>query len=186
MQRLLCLILAGLAAAFLVSCAAPESNTSQAPAATPTVAPTPTPEPTAAPLPEFDLLFTEVDVYMVAQVMEEECANVPSITRQAAVAWTICNRVDAGVGGSTIAEVCTYPNQYAYHPSTVPRESVLWLAEDVLTRWSMERAGIEDVGRVIPSDFAWFNGDGVENYFRNAYRGDYDIWDWSLPTPYES
>ncbi len=45
--------------------------------------------------------------------------------------------------------------------------------------------GEADVGRVLPSDYLWFTGDGKRNHFRNAYRGG-QIWDWSLPTPYES
>lgn len=191
MQKLICLICAGLLAAVCVSCAGPdlepiESETPHAEhlgqESAGVITAEPAPDPT--PAPEFDLLFSEEDVFLVAQVMEHECANVPSVTHQAAVAWTICNRVDAKMGGTTIAEVCTYPNQYAYYPSTVPRAEMLWLARDVLTRWSMERAGIEDVGRVLAADFMWFHGTGTINIFRNAYRGG-DIWDWSLESPYE-
>ena len=193
MQKLLCLILAGLLAGFCAGCAAPQSVFSSEPtpsAAAPVPAserPEPTsPKPTQEPEPEFTLCFTEDDVIMVAKIMEVECPHVPSQTRQAAVAWTICNRADAGMMGcTTIAEVCTYPNQFAYYPDTPVRESMLELSEDVLTRWSMERSGLTDVGRVIPPDVMWFTGDGRENYFRNAYRGG-EIWDWSLPSPYET
>lgn len=59
------------------------------------------------------------------------------------------------------------------------------LCEDVLSRWYAEKDGEADVGRVLPSDYLWFTGDGKRNHFRNAYRGG-QIWDWSLPTPYES
>ena len=59
------------------------------------------------------------------------------------------------------------------------------LCEDVLTRWYAEKAGETDVGRVLPSDYMWFTGDGEHNYFRNAYEGG-KTWDWSLQSPYKS
>ena len=158
-----------------------------------TPAPKPTPVPTEDVEPEptqevseepgYTLYFTEADVLMVAKILEVECPYVASMTQQAAVAWTICNRVDNGIGGYSIYSVCTYPNQYAYYPNTPVRDSMLWLARDVLTRWSMEKSGMTNVGRVIPSDYMWFRGTGVENIFRNSYKGG-RIWDWSLPSPY--
>lgn len=45
--------------------------------------------------------------------------------------------------------------------------------------------GETDTGRVLPSDYLWFSGDGKHNYFRNAYKGG-ETWDWSLPSPYET
>lgn len=59
------------------------------------------------------------------------------------------------------------------------------LCEDVLTRWYAEKDGETDTGRVLPSDYLWFSGDGKHNYFRNAYKGG-ETWDWSLPSPYET
>ena len=59
------------------------------------------------------------------------------------------------------------------------------LCEDVLTRWYAEKDGEADTGRVLPSDYLWFSGDGKHNYFRNAYKGG-ETWGWSLPSPYET
>ena len=153
------------------------------PAPTEDVEPEPTQEVSEEPDTGYVSYFTEADVLMVAKILEVECPYVPSLTRQAAVAWTICNRVDNGVGGYTIYSVCTYPNQYAYYPNTPVRDSMLWLARDVLTRWEREKNGETNVGRVIPSDYMWFVGSNGENHFRNSYKGG-RIWDWSLSSPY--
>lgn len=57
------------------------------------------------------------------------------------------------------------------------------VVEDVLERWSAERSGAGDVGRVLPREFLYFSGDGVCNCFTTAYSGG-DVWDWSLYNPY--
>ena len=41
------------------------------------------------------------------------------------------------------------------------------------------------VGRVLPSDYLWYRGDGRRNYFRDAYKGG-SVWDWTLESPYET
>ena len=41
------------------------------------------------------------------------------------------------------------------------------------------------MGRTIPADYLYFEGDGKENYFRKEYQGDGAMWDWSLPDPYK-
>lgn len=56
---------------------------------------------------------------------------------------------------------------------------------DVLSRWERERNGETDVGRVLPSGYMWYRGDGVHNHFRDAYKGG-TAWDWTLESPYES
>lgn len=132
---------------------------------------------------DYAVLFTEEDVVMMAKILAVECPSVPSVMEQACVAWTICNRVDAGYG--TLSQVMTAPNQFAYYASTEATPELLALAEDVLTRWSREKSGHQDVGRVLPAGFLWFSGDGQHNYFRNQYQGG-DVWDYSLPNPYES
>ena len=48
-----------------------------------------------------------------------------------------------------------------------------------------KKMGETNTGRVLPSDYLWFSGDGKHNYFRNAYKGG-ETWDWSLPSPYET
>lgn len=105
--------------------------------------------------------------------------------RQAAVAWVALNRVDAGGFGEDLYEVLTRPNQFAYDPDAPVTDELYKLAWDVLHRWWAEKEGETDVGRTIPPEYLYFDGDGKENYFRIEYQGTGDVWDWSLPDPYK-
>lgn len=105
--------------------------------------------------------------------------------RQAAVAWVALNRVDAGGFGDDLYQVLTRPNQFAYDPGAPVTDELYELAWDVLHRWWAEKEGETDVGRTIPPEYLYFDGDGKENYFRIEYQGTGDVWDWSLPDPYK-
>lgn len=127
---------------------------------------------------------TEQDAIDIAKVLYRECRGVPSKTEQACVAWTILNRADKN--NSSIRSIITAPNQFAFSNNTKLDRELLGLAYDVLNRWSDEKDGIVDVGRVLPCDYLYFEGRNGRNHFRNRYNGNYDIWDYSLPSPYES
>ena len=132
----------------------------------------------------YTMYYEESDIIMLAKLMYQECGGIPSDTEKACVVWTVLNRVDEY--GGTIYEVVTAKNQFAYYDDR-PVDDVLYqLAKDVLTRWNNERNGEENVGRVLPHDYLWFSGDGEHNHFRNAYKGQFSIWDYRLETPYES
>lgn len=138
--------------------------------------------------PEYEKLYSESDIEIAAKIILKEAESVKDNCgvsgdcHRAAVIWCILNRVDAGYGN--FEEVATAPHQFAYYPNTRIVKEFYKLAEDVLDRWSQEKAGIKDVGRVLPQDYLWFRGNGKVNIFRNKYKGDYEIWDWSLPDPY--
>ena len=138
--------------------------------------------------PEYEKLYSESDIEIAAKIILKEAESVKDNCGvsgdcdRAAVIWCILNRVDAGYGD--FEEVATAPNQFAYYSNTRIVKEFYELAEDVLDRWSQEKAGIKDVGRVLPQDYLWFRGNGKVNIFRNKYKGDYEIWDWSLPDPY--
>lgn len=127
--------------------------------------------------------FTEDDVKDIARLLLRECGGVPSKTEQACVVWCVLNRVDKH--GSSIYEVLRSPNQFAFYESTEVQDDLYDLAKDVLSRWNDEQNGVSDVGRVLPKEYTYFHGDGVHNYFRNSFDGDYEIWDYSLESPYE-
>lgn len=137
---------------------------------------------------EYEKLYSESDIEIAAKIILKEAESVKDNCgvsgdcHRAAVIWCILNRVDAGYGD--FEEVATAPNQFAYYQNTRIVKEFYELAEDVLDRWSQEKAGIKDVGRVLPQDYLWFKGNGKVNIFRNKYKGDYKIWDWSLPDPY--
>lgn len=130
------------------------------------------------------MYYQDSDIIMLAKLMYRECGGVPSDTEKACVVWTVLNRVDES--GETISEVITAANQFAYCANSPVNDDLYQLAEDVLTRWNNEKNGEENVGRVLPHDYLWFSGDGEHNHFRNAYKGQFSIWDYSLETPYES
>lgn len=145
------------------------------------IAPTPEPmsSPEAAALP-----WTYEEVEMLAKTIWAEARGVPSTARQAAVAWCALNRLDAGTFGDTLAEVLSKPYQFAYDPASPVTDEFLALADDVLHRWYLEQNGVEGVGRTLPEDYLFFEGDGLENHFRKEYEKTGDTWDWSLPDPY--
>ena len=110
-----------------------------------------------------------------------------SETEQAAVIWCILNRVDSSIRymPDNIIDVVTQKHQFLGYVETFPvTEEIRELVIDVLTRWEMEKAGVENVGRVLPPEYMWFHGDGRHNHFRDSYRGG-NRWDWSLDSPYE-
>lgn len=133
------------------------------------------------------MYYTEDEVVMVAKLLQRECGGVKSVTEKACVAWTVCNRVDSDeFDGDTITDIVTARYQFAYRKNTPVYDELYEIALDVLSRWNAERNGEESVGRVLPKDYTFFAGRGGHNYFRNAYKRDYSIWDYSLPSPYES
>ena len=113
-----------------------------------------------------------------------EARGVPSDTEKAACVWCVLNRVNQGMG--TIVEVVTAPYQFVGYQEHHPVDPDLKeLCEDVLERWYREKSGETDVGRVLPSDYLFFTGDGEHNYFRNAYKNG-EIWTWDYESPYEN
>lgn len=123
------------------------------------------------------------DATMLAKLIWGEARGV-GMTEQAAVVWCVLNRYDAGYA-TTIQGVITAKGQFTGYRSSNP----VWtehyeLAMDVLFRWEREKKGYEDVGRVLPSNYFYFRGNGLGNVFRTTYKNGV-IWDWSLPSPYE-
>lgn len=128
----------------------------------------------------------EADVEMLARLIWGEARGVPSDMEKAAVAWCALNRVDAPEYPDTLAEVVTQPYQFnGYSPDYPATAALKALAADVLTRWEREKREGGDVGRVLPAEYFFFTGDGERNTFRTEWRGG-EIWDWSLPNPYNS
>ena len=144
---------------------------------------TPTPEPMSSPEAATSP-WTYEEVEMLAKTIWAEARGVPGTARQAAVAWCALNRLDVGTFGDTLAEVLSKPYQFAYDPASPVTDEFLALADDVLHRWYLEQNGVEDVGRTLPEDYLFFEGDGLENHFRKEYEKTGDTWDWSLPDPY--
>lgn len=110
-----------------------------------------------------------------------------STTERAAVIWCILNRVDddSGYWPDDIIGVATQDSQFHGWDETHPVLPKLYeLALDVIDRWQREKEGERNVGRVLPSDYFYFHGDGLHNHFRQDWKSG-AAWNWSLPSPYE-
>lgn len=128
--------------------------------------------------------YSDQDAIDIAKILYNECRGIPSTTEKACVVWTILNRVD--YYGSSVYSIVRSPNQFAFYEGTPVDSELLSLAYDVLDRWSQEKNGETNVGRVLPRDYMFFFGDGVHNYFRNSYSSPYTTWNYSLASPYAS
>ena len=124
------------------------------------------------------------EIQILSTITWNEAGAIPSITHQSAVIWCILNRVDDQNFGSSIIEVATSPNQFAYY-GYINGEKLQWLATDVLTRWLLEKEGYVEVGRTLPQEYLYFIGDGVYNHFRATYNSK-ETWNWSYGSPYEN
>lgn len=125
----------------------------------------------------------EKEIEMATKVMIVEAGGIPSDAHRAAVVWCILNRADASEH-KDIKRIITAPHQFAWRAGTSYTQEQYQFVKDIFIRWLLEKEGIDEVGRVLPSEYRWFNGDGRENYFRNAYRGSYSVWNWSMADPY--
>ena len=135
--------------------------------------------------PTVEVKYNEEIVYLSKTVWGE--ARGCSKTEQAAVVWCVLNRVDSALPymPDAIVDVITQEGQFVgYRESNPVTEDIKSLVIDVLTRWENEKSGENDVGRVLPSNYLYFTGDGKTNTFRTEYiRG--EMWNWTLHSPYQ-
>ena len=116
----------------------------------------------------FTKRYTKSDATIIAKIMYGEARGIKSKTEIACIGWCILNRVDAGMG-KNIQSVAMAANQF-YYKAGAPTVSdhgydLVALATDVLDRWSREKAGQSNVGRVLPKQYKWYAGDGSHNWF---------------------
>ena len=98
-----------------------------------------------------------------------EAGGIQDYAQRAAVVWCACNRADAW--DMEIGDVLTVDQFHGLAiKGEAPAEHV-GLARDVLARWTLEAEGWQDVGRVLPSRFLYFEGNGVINLFSTQYGG---------------
>ena len=101
--------------------------------------------------------------------------------------WCILNRVDSDEYDfkdmKTIEDVVTASNQFMGYDKDNPLiDELVDIAEDVLVRWRMEKDGVVEVGRVLPTEYTYLYGDGDRNWFRTDWRSK-EFWDWSWDSP---
>ena len=118
--------------------------------------------------PEYEMYYTHDDVIAIAKMLYGESRGC-SIDNQQKAVWCVLNRVDADGFPDTIIGVLSQPNQFHGYSTAFPVWNELTaVAEDVLTRWSLEKQGVA-VNRELPKSYLYFTGTGSENIFREAY-----------------
>ena len=118
--------------------------------------------------PVYKMYSTDADVVAIAKMLYGESRGC-SVSNQQKAVWCVLNRVDADGFPDTIIGVLSQPNQFHGYSTAFPVMGELTaVAEDVLTRWSLEKQGVA-VNRELPKSFLYFTGTGRENVFREAY-----------------
>ena len=118
--------------------------------------------------PAYEMYYTHDDVIAVAKMLYGESRGC-TVDNQRKAVWCVLNRVDADGFPDTIIGVLSQPNQFHGYSTAFPVwDELTAVAEDVLTRWSLEKQGVA-VNRELPKSFLYFTGTGRENIFREAY-----------------
>ena len=121
----------------------------------------------------------------IAGVMYAEARGLDK-REMSMVAWCILNRYDTQRFGSTMSQVIWAKSQFAHSNRTMSDDGtdLVWLAQDVLTRWYREQKGEVNVGRTLPQGLCYYYGNGRHNLFRarNSGTGSYNFGLWN---PYE-
>ena len=118
--------------------------------------------------PVYKMYYTDADVVAVAKMLYGESRGC-SIDNQQKAVWCVLNRVDDERYPDSIIEVLSQSGQFhGYSPNHPVWDELTAVAEDVLTRWSLEKQGVA-VNRELPKSFLYFTSTGRENIFREAY-----------------
>lgn len=108
-------------------------------------------------------------VELAGRAIWGEAGGIQDEAQRAAVVWCACNRADAW--DMELGEVLTVDQFHGLAiKGEVPAEHVE-LAKDVLARWTLEAEGWQDVGRVLPNRFLYFEGDGRVNHYSTQFGG---------------
>lgn len=135
--------------------------------------------------------FSESTYIKGAIMMHGEAGGIPSMTERSGPLWCACNRVDSDdpFFPDNLEAVIEQDWQFdGYTPGGEYTQEDYDLAVDVFERWYREKNGESalSVGRTLPSEYLFFTGDGVHNYFRKTQTGTIYVWGSQLPGPYKN
>jgi len=130
------------------------------------------------------LVSLEEELIMLAKIIYREGRGLSSTQEKASIVWCVLNRVDSKDFDNTIKKVITARRQFAWRPNTPVKNEFYVLAQDVVTRWLLEKEGCSQVGRVLPENYLFFASHKKRNRYRQGYSSK-KYWDWSLPNPYK-
>lgn len=120
------------------------------------------------PQPETAPIYTDADITALAQMLYGEARGCTLLNQQQCV-WCVLNRVDDARFPNSIIGVVSQPGQfYGYSADFPVWDNLYAVALDVMQRWAAEKQGAEVV-RELGSEYLWFTGDGVKNWFRAVY-----------------
>ena len=118
--------------------------------------------------PVYKMYFTDEDVVAVAKMLYGESRGC-TVDNQRKAVWCVLNRVDDERYPDSIIAVLSQSGQFhGYSPNHPVWDNLTAVAEDVLTRWSLEKQGVA-VNRELPKSYLYFTGTGRENIFREVY-----------------
>lgn len=127
---------------------------------------------------------TEEERVALAITLEGEGGGLESLTELSGIGWAIINRVDSNEYPNDVVKVVSQKKQFGgYSKDGSYSERSYWMANDVLSRYEREKAGETDVGRTLPKDYLYFQGDGKHNYFSIERDGTPYTWSYVL-SPY--
>lgn len=137
------------------------------PTPTPTSTPTPTVCPTIAPI-QSPVELDVKEVEELAKMLYGEARGVTDDVQVAKCAWVALNRVDCEYYPDDLISVLSQSGQFHGYKVDYPvTDRMYTIAEDVLTRYQLEKQGIEVI-RELESDYLYFHGDGVNNHFKKS------------------
>lgn len=131
-------------------------------------------------------VLSEKDETILARMLWGEDRENPLFMR-AAVLWCVFNRMD--VSHKSIRQIVTHDQFCGYNPGNPVTDWAVSLVRDVAVRYVLEQNGFEDVGRVLPREYLYYERPDGKRYhvFKTKLKvtdKDNKIWDWSLPSPY--
>lgn len=128
-------------------------------------------------------VITEKEEIRLAKMLYGEERQYDYVER-AAVIWHTFNRIDSPLEANTIARDVTHSHYSGYSANNPVEDWAIWVVRDVAWRYACERAGYEDVGRVLPQEYLYMAMHKGHNRFRTKYKGKCRYWDWSIQSPY--
>lgn len=111
--------------------------------------------------------YTSDEVTLVSQTVYGEARGC-SREEQMLVAWCICNRADSS--GASIEQVVKAPRQFhGYNPEHPVTDEIRNAVLEVLDAWSNGQEALVYEPYATTSEYLYFSGDGVHNWFREDW-----------------
>ena len=125
-------------------------------------------EPEPLNLSEPVVKYTAEEVTLVCQTVYGEARGC-SREEQMLVVWCICNRADNSE--ASIEQVVKAPRQFhGYNPEHPVTDEIRSVVLEVLDAWSSGQEALVYEPYATTSEYLYFSGDGVHNWFREEWK----------------